>query len=244
VLRATTPEETPTTPITPKPFTYLARRPVHAVGAFGIIALCLFMVIISISSITQEIDETPRVSIPFKKQDEFDRKRAMLREAQLLYNAGAYDASLRHFEDYLRLYPWSPAARQGRHQAEAAVEAERLKAAPPVTKIAVLEEPPGRRKLRRASPAVTDMAAVTDTAAVPAQVAVVAQVEEDPNTVWQRVRRFFREIFIPRPADKAVATTTSSSSTDTAVVTTTTESSSQPTSTSNDSASPSSTSGR
>ena len=205
VLRATTPEETPTTPLQVQVFTHLTGRPVSSLAALGIIALLITGILASIVGITQSIDEHPTVTISEKTLNEFEQKRVMLREAQILYNSGAYDASQRHFDDYLRRYPWSPAASQGRQQASQALEAIRAKSPPLVARIEVLDDRPIRKKpggqARSNNPELVATTTMAEIDAAPQQ----------PVTIWARVRRFFRGIFVRRPTVEASTSTTAAS---------------------------------
>ena len=195
VHRASTPEETPTTPIT-APSPRLKDRAVSRWAALAVITTLLASLLASMISISNQIDEHPSIFISEKTLDEFETKRSTLREAQILYNAGAYEASRTHFDQYLQRYPWSAAAREGRTQANQAIEAVRARSTPPVKKIAVLPAPPKRNKIR-------PLPAATQTFSDQVANAEAVADEKADVTIWSRVRRFFWRAFkhpTPKPA--------------------------------------------
>lgn len=195
VLRATSPEDTPTTPLSALSRHRLRYRAVPGMLAMGIIGSLLAAMITAIVAISRQIDDQPTVTISQKTLSEFGRKREMLREAQILYNAGAYEASWLRFNQYLKHYPASPAAQQGRAQATLAIEAIRARSQPPVAKLDVLEERPQPQRVRRRSPPRAQPAAAV---AVTGPAVTEPAEEERDLDVWDRIRRFFRRV-IRRP---------------------------------------------
>ena len=75
------------------------------------------LILISILLIAGRIDSSPSVDLSDQKLREFQDKKRMLEGAEALYRSGNYEASARHYEEYLRRYPASPAAREGLRRA-------------------------------------------------------------------------------------------------------------------------------
>jgi serine/threonine protein kinase len=197
VLRATSPEDTPTTPLAALSARRLRARAIPGMLALGIVGSLMAAMVTAIVAISQRIDDQPTVTISQKTLSEFARKREMLREAQILYNAGAYEASWLRFNQYLQQYPGTPAALQGRGLATQAIEAVRERSKPAVSQVPVLEEQPKPKRARRSPPRAQPAATVAaDTA--------VTQPEEPEVPVWERIRSFFRRL-IRRPEPPASA---------------------------------------
>jgi hypothetical protein len=132
-----TPDETPTTPIrvemVPERWgtfdRHIPRR--LAVAVIGSTLLATGGVIFFLQS--RVSDEKPQSSHSSAQLAEFEQKEAQLREATLLYEAGAFEESRRRFDDYLARYPQSTVAREGRQRAEEALEQSRRADAPRIT---------------------------------------------------------------------------------------------------------------
>jgi serine/threonine protein kinase len=132
-----TPDETPTTPIrvevVPERWgtfdRHIPRR--LAVAVIGSTLLATGGVIFFLQS--RVSDEKPQSSHSSAQLAEFEQTEAQLREATLLYEAGAFEESRRRFDDYLARYPQSTVAREGRQRAEEALEQSRRADAPRIT---------------------------------------------------------------------------------------------------------------
>ncbi|MDX1582888.1 MAG: protein kinase [Thermoanaerobaculia bacterium] len=67
---------------------------------------------------SQAFDDSPSISVPVERQEEFERKREMLEEARVLMDAGAYARAVERYEEILAEFPDTPAAEQGREEAK------------------------------------------------------------------------------------------------------------------------------
>ena len=181
------PEETPTTRLyTPLadivPSDSLSRRlmkdrPVSRRLSLSVIGAGAVLVVGTIIMLDRRIERVEQMQPPVLSAD-LDEKKAMLHEANLLYDAGAYKESLERFDSYLARYPWSEAATQGRNRSlEALAKIEREANAKRVIELA-------RRNRRRQEPVKTASAEVE-------QPAPEIQKEEQKPTFWRRVRRVF-----------------------------------------------------
>ena len=83
--------------------------------------------LIAAGAIKLNSDPTPTVIIPPAKQAEFTAKKRALAEARGLYSAGRYEESLASYDDYLRRFPDSPAAKEERMETAQALDAAKSK---------------------------------------------------------------------------------------------------------------------
>ena len=125
VVSNLTPEETPTTPIT---LDYASRqrlvplnRTVPTVLGLTVILIVIGVFGIAVGLIQREMRkvETNEVVLPI----DHEAREAMLREANILLEAGRYEDSLVRFRAYLTEYPFSETARAGEQQALGALRA-------------------------------------------------------------------------------------------------------------------------
>ena len=149
------PEETPTTPIDaddvpqpppPRLTNRLIPRPV----AIGIIAGTILVLGGFIVSLQRAVNRAPTEHFTTGQLQSMEKKQDELREAKLLLDAGAYEESVRRFDEYLTKYPNSVAAQEGRQQAvEALARHERPRVVngtgPRTARTTVAQSPAPRR---------------------------------------------------------------------------------------------------
>ncbi|MFN2441833.1 MAG: serine/threonine protein kinase [Thermoanaerobaculia bacterium] len=125
VVSNLTPEETPTTPIT---LDYASRkslvplnRTVPTALGLTVILLVVGVFAIAVGLIQREVKrvEASEIVVPIDQEG----REAMLREANILLEAGQYEASLARFQAYLAEYPFSEVARTGEERALEALRA-------------------------------------------------------------------------------------------------------------------------
>jgi serine/threonine protein kinase len=176
------PEDTPTTPISSlagqraltrtRPW---YRREIPPLAGYFVIAVVLLLAAAGGFEAMREISTFPDPLLTAEQLREFNTKAAMLKEAQLLHEVGAYSESRERFESYLALYPWSSAALEGRDHARAAEEElERARREAELSEAAPAA--PQRRPARR--PATVETPPEPD--------------PEPPPSLWKRMRGLFR----------------------------------------------------
>jgi len=179
------PEETPTTPID-VPIFPPAPRPARTVSTsvgVAVIVTAAALLIGAAGMITKElaVAEGTAVGAPSPKQ--VAEREAMLREAQVLFEAGMYEKSVGRYRAYLESYPWSDAARAGETAARAALEKQKLEEAAAAAERA-REELVVKRPTRRRPSAQLASAEIA-----PAKVADAATAEEPKLPWWRRILR-------------------------------------------------------
>ena len=115
---------TPTTPIEPNVHTRMstaAARMVRPRTAFGIIFVLGMLLALAIVVMVRQIDDASSPALP-GLEHELAERRQMLREAQLLHDAAAYEQAVKRYDEYLARWPDSPAAIEGRDRSIAAME--------------------------------------------------------------------------------------------------------------------------
>jgi serine/threonine protein kinase len=113
---------------------------------FSIVCLLAAAFIGTIAVIHAQTDPTPTGVITAQQHLEFTTKRNALRNARGLLASGHYDESIKAYDDYLKRYPKSVTAKDGRAEAVKALDAKRAKStvttrAPKTTKAKPKEEP-------------------------------------------------------------------------------------------------------
>ena len=83
--------------------------------------------VVAAGAIKLNSNPSPTVIIPPAKQAEFTAKKRALAEARGLYSAARYEESLAAYDDYLRRYPDSPAAKEERMETAQALDATKSK---------------------------------------------------------------------------------------------------------------------
>jgi serine/threonine protein kinase len=110
-------------PITARPHTGLPPS-----VSFSVIGILSAILIGSIVAIYAQTDPTPVGVITAQQHAEFVLKKQSLDTARALLEAGRYDDSIKLYDNYLRRYPNSTAARQGLADAMKTAEAHKSKA--------------------------------------------------------------------------------------------------------------------
>ncbi|MGZ4809507.1 MAG: serine/threonine-protein kinase [Thermoanaerobaculia bacterium] len=106
---------------------------VHGTGAipptlfWAVVSPLAAILIIAGTVIRLNSDPRPSVTIPATKQAEFVAKRHALDEARQLFAAAQYEQSVNAYDDYLRRYPNSITAQNGRNEAAKALDAAKSK---------------------------------------------------------------------------------------------------------------------
>ncbi|MGZ7080929.1 MAG: hypothetical protein ACXVJT_16060, partial [Thermoanaerobaculia bacterium] len=106
---------------------------VHGTGAipptlfWAVVSPLAAILIIAGTVIRLNTDPRPSVTIPATKQAEFVAKRHALDEARQLFAAAQYEQSVNAYDDYLRRYPNSITAQNGRNEAAKALDAAKSK---------------------------------------------------------------------------------------------------------------------
>ena len=116
------PETPPVKPKASRPAAALWRRPLTATVFFGIPALLLLIIVAVGYPMLREARREPAQRIPARQLAEFQQKRKALSQARTLAKAGKYEQSVAAYNAYLKKYPYSTAARNGRAAARAALE--------------------------------------------------------------------------------------------------------------------------
>lgn len=115
------PDLTPTTPITspPRPALNLSRQ----ISARSAILVILAIVVLLGGGITWGVREIVREPVAQDGASEVEllERRQLLREANVLLEAGAYRQALERYDEYLQRWPSSAAALEGKAKAEAAL---------------------------------------------------------------------------------------------------------------------------
>jgi len=176
----TTAEDTPTTPLeisTIRDAILAARydQPVPRGLAFTLIALMLVTLGIAILEIRRKTDDRPTARIDIAQLAEFQTKRVVLNEAKVLLDAGALEESLERYDQYLKKYPWSTVAKEGRNRALNAKIAR-----DEAEKATGIKSPRPRVRHPIAPP-------------VPLEASAPAPAPETPPvSTWDRIKRWFR----------------------------------------------------
>jgi len=89
---------------------------------WSIVSPLAAVLLLTAGAIRLQTNADPTVIIPPAKQAEFTAKKQALDEARAMYAAGQYEQSVGAYDDYLRRYPTSIAAQQGRKSAAAALD--------------------------------------------------------------------------------------------------------------------------
>lgn len=98
------------------------RRPLRATVFFGVPALLLLILVaVGYPMMVEARRETPQ-RISARRLAEFQQKKKVLAEASTLRKAGRYAKSIEVYDAYLKRYPYSTVARNGRAVARAALE--------------------------------------------------------------------------------------------------------------------------
>lgn len=114
-------DQTPTTPITSPPMRQRRfDRSVPTAPALAVIAALLILLGGGIAFGVRELVREPPPTDGVAER-ELDERRRLLREAELLYDAGAYPQAVERYETYLARWPGTPAALEGKAKAEAAM---------------------------------------------------------------------------------------------------------------------------
>ncbi|MGH9457759.1 MAG: serine/threonine-protein kinase [Thermoanaerobaculia bacterium] len=129
VVSNLSPEDTPTTPITIEgPFRRALRRLDTAVPTplgIAIVAVVAALLLVPVALLQRELEATDTAIAAATAAEEVVSRRATLREARLLFEAGSYEESLVLYREYLGQYPWSEAARDGERAVLEVLEAKR-----------------------------------------------------------------------------------------------------------------------
>jgi hypothetical protein len=105
------------------------RRPVRRLTFFGTILIVIIAVTSSVLLIRAATDDTPTYQYSDAQIAEFQRKRAELAKARILYSAGDYRNSIAAYEDYVTRYPYATVAREELAEAREAQRASEAAAA-------------------------------------------------------------------------------------------------------------------
>lgn len=185
-------EETPTTPLysplleaelsdslSKRP---MKDRPVSKKISLGIIGVGTLLVLGTIFMLDRNLESMEKHQPPVVNAD-LDEKRAILHEASVLYDAGAYKESLARYDSYLAKYPWSDVAAEGRNRTlDALQRAEEAKSR--TQRIVEL----ARKKRRTRETPRPDPVSIAETTStrVPEP-----KAEPEKPSVWRRIRRVF-----------------------------------------------------
>lgn len=190
VRREMLPEDTPTTPLTSPifrsgsmPRVVLRDRLVPRRIALSIVAAGAVALIVTAAMIDRHIEaiEAGATSVSSKPLDE---RKAILNEAKLLFDAGAYKESAARYQAYLQRYPWAEAAQDGLQKSIAAADAEeRARLA------AIVEVRASRPKNRIASKQTA--ASLPDDSEAKIAAGEEPEQRQKKKTVWSRIRRLF-----------------------------------------------------
>lgn len=100
----------------PKARPFLRRRIPNGLF-YGVAGALLLLLAAAAGRALTEIRRAPQVRIPSYRVAEFQQKKTMLANARLLQETGRTEESIEIYDDYLKRYPYSTAARDARDQA-------------------------------------------------------------------------------------------------------------------------------
>ncbi|HVR44118.1 MAG TPA: serine/threonine-protein kinase [Thermoanaerobaculia bacterium] len=197
VVSNLTPEETPTTPIL---LDSAARRSLRRLNrtiptmiGVGVIAALSVPLLLAVGFMQREVRNDQAAVVAAPSPDEVRAKEAALREARLLYEAGMFEESLRHYRAYLERYPWSEVALAGEREAFAAVEKiEADQAHDLAEKERRWEEIQRRRGAQRSSGPNAGGSSVPPVSSPPATVSAepdLAETSPPKKPFWSRIFR-------------------------------------------------------
>jgi len=182
-------EETPTTPLYSSILEAAASdspsrraikdRPVSKRVSMSVISIGIVAVLGTIVMLDRHLERMEKHEPPQVRGNP-NEKRALLRDANVLYDAGAYEESLKRYDSYLAKYPWSDAATEGRTRTLSAMQliAQEETKAQRVVELGRKK----RRSERTRSTSVADSRSTSKPAEKP---------EPEKPSIWRRVRRIF-----------------------------------------------------
>jgi serine/threonine protein kinase len=111
---------------------------------WSVVSPLVAILIITGTAIRLNTDPRPTATIPTARQAEFAAKRQALDEARQLYAAGQFEQSVNAYDDYLRRYPSSVTAQNGRKEAAKALDGAKSKTS--ITAKAASRKTPGKEE--------------------------------------------------------------------------------------------------